>query len=332
MKYHLFFILFSVFSFEGCSLLSGRSPTSEYSIFTSIPGASVYRADGKSLGQTPLVLGWEDVSDTIDGRFVSFLIEKPGYFTRIIFFDATDSINLKIDLEVDKEFTRRKRKLITLEINNLKEVNGHLLEQKKYLTEAIDNYKQQDIVYQENMNILNTRLESVEAELLSARNEVVNKSKVCKNVNKVVTSTPKATVLPVQSVSVLRSNLENEIRLKLLRDKSFIKKRINQKRCPAAKVKYFPAPKTNLIIRNLLTAQFLIMNSDFSKAKKVMLKLEEKNPKVAAIYTLLAYIETVSGHVKKAKRYLKKSLAIDKKDKMARRMLEMISVNKKERP
>ncbi len=318
---------------SSCSLIGERSITAEYSLFTSVPGANIYRADGEVVGQTPLMLKWADIKDVADGRFVSFIVEKPGYFTRVVFFDVTDSVNLKIDLEVDRKYKEKRQKMAKKEIIHLQEKNEYLREQTKYLSHSIESFKKQESRFIKNMEILQARLRSSEIQLSDAKKHDGRLPSSIFNVanSKIEPPKEKHTALASKHTSSYQKEVEYLLLEKKLNQCSLEKSKqvSSQKRCPASKVKYFPPPRTNIIIRELLMAQFLIINNDFQKAKELILLLEEKNPNVAALYTLLAYIESTTGNIKKAKRYLRKSLSIDSKDKMAKRMVKMISLVEK---
>ncbi|GEM_PF-4805111 len=323
MNYRTFFIItLSFFALASCSLLGERSPNAEYSLYTSVPGANVYRSDGKIIGQTPLVLGWTDVEDVIDGRFVSFIVEKSGYFTRVVFFDATDSVNLKIDLAVDKEYLAKRKELVMMEIETVREKNDNLLAQKVLMSEAIASYKKNEEMYLKNMEVLTGRLKESDLQLAQMKDESFNRSIASAKVNvDVATKSVQPEVL-AEIVPVTPNKKEVEVDTPRPQDKKVVKE---SSKSTVTKVVYYPTPQTNALIRELLTVQFLIINNDYKSARDLILRMEQKNPKVAALYTLLAYIETKEGRIPKAQGYLKKSLMIDGKDDMAKRLLEVIS-------
>ncbi len=301
-----------------CSLVGERVPNAEYSIFTSVSGANVYRADGKVVGQTPLMLKWEDVADVVDGKFVSFLVEKPGYFTRVVFFDATDSVNLKIDLDVDREYKNKRHELALQQLKDLQEQNAILVEQKNYLKESVDQFKKDQNKYIENMEKMSLELKGREEKLHLM--QVDQASRV------------PASVGPVSDVTYndQRSQTRDaDLQILEYKLKECTAQKNNKSNSVKITAKYFPPPKTNAIIRELLTAQFLIISKKFDQAKKIILDLETKNPEVSSLYTLLAYVEMQNGSIDRAKKYVKKSLAIDGKDSMAMRMREMISLIEK---
>jgi tetratricopeptide (TPR) repeat protein len=326
IMYRIMLLVFLIFTFISCSLIGERTSSAEYTIFTSVEGAKVFRADGKDVGETPLVLNWKDIEDVVDGRFVSFLIEKPGYFTRVVFFDASNSINLKIDLDIDKDYKEKRKSELRTEVKFLIDKNKYLLDQKKYFIETIDNYKKQQVNYDENMELLRSRLS------VSSFQKTELKATVPIIAVPNLSSIKYTNLVAVRQIEGHKSELNllstqlNQCRVSKSIINKKVKKNIKPNRCPAARVKYYPAPRTNKIIRELLKAQFLIINNEFKEARLLILNLEEDNPKVAALYTLLAYIENNDGNLVKARRYLKRSLSIDKNDKMAKRMMKMISL------
>jgi hypothetical protein len=314
MKFASTFLLVTLlFLGPSCSMFGERSPTAEYSLHTSTPGANVYRSDGKVIGQTPLVLGWKDIEDVIDGRFVSFLVEKPGYYTRVVFFDATDSVNIKIDLDIDKQYREKRKEVSEVENEHLKDKNKFLLEQKELFVQSISDYKSQLQSYQTNMNALQKKLKYSEFKVREAKKDGTKlKSVVPLNLKPtpvIMKSHKEKVVMSCPKVEVISQRVESS------------------KICPKVKTlsKFYPKSKTNQIIRELLAAQFLIMNNEFPKARNMILELEKVHPHVGVVYTLLAYIEVKSGNSKKAKRYLRKSLQLDRRDKMAKRMMNMLS-------
>jgi tetratricopeptide (TPR) repeat protein len=296
------FILLTILTFSSCSLLGEKEIGAEYSIHSSIAGANVYRPDGKIIGQTPLDLAWEDVKDFADGRFVSFIIEKPGYYTRVVFFDASESVNLKIDLNVDKDFKKNRVKIAELKLEHEKVKNSHLKEQNSLLKISLADLKKQLNQYNQNMLRLQARLESANIKIQELH-----------EVTKVGGVNTKVLNLPMKTnFSVTRTPACKEVK---------------QRKCPKVKVlkKFYPSKETNEIVRELLTAQMLIINKDYAKAKNYILGIEERYPRVAAVYTLLAYIEINQGNKKKAKFYIDKSLRLDRNDQMAKRMLTLLA-------
>lgn len=290
------FILTFFFIFTSCSSLVNRKKTAEYTIFTSLDGAKVYRSDGKDLGETPLVMKWEDVEEVIDGNFVSLIVDKPGYFTRVIFFDASQSVNLKIDLEIDRDYKDKRKNEIQTELSFTRERNQELISINKTYQNDIAQYKKQQEVILNNMSLLAAKSEEKTFDPSSLLKELTSK---------IGSSTPNAVNASINKPAKARKT------------KTVYKKIL------------YPQMKTNSVIRQLLSAQFLIINSNLAKARELVLKIEEKHPRVGALYTLLAYIDSVEGNRARAKKYLKKSLAIDRNDVMAKRMLKIISQPKR---
>lgn len=324
-------IFFMGIILSSCSLLGEKELSTEYSIFTSVEGANVSLTDGKSLGQTPIVLGFEQVKDHVDGRFVSFFIEKPGYFTRVIFIDVTKSVNVKIDLGVDKEYALKREKEVITRNKYLEEKHKLFKDQKNFLVDSIENYKKQLSLIQENNRLLEKKLHSAEykVSLYQARDN--EELKRLKQKNKVVIKDNEKDNIGSLITKNLASQFNLEIK-KVNQELNLCKKTLSLKqpngakvnRCPSAVKKYYSSGKNNRIIRELLTAQFLLLNDQDDAAKEVIIKAEKGYPGVSAFYTLLAYIESSQGNTQKAKKYLKKSLSLDRNDQMARRMLQAI--------
>lgn len=104
--------LLILFSLTGCSLYKKVVTLPKYSIVTSVKGANVYSSKGKLLGQTPLKFGYKEIQDGIDGEFATLILEKDGYLSRVVFFEAERSVELKIDLKRDEFFQDNKYKLL----------------------------------------------------------------------------------------------------------------------------------------------------------------------------------------------------------------------------
>lgn len=323
---------------SSCSLIGEKELNTEYTIVTSVEGANVSFADGKPAGQTPLILGFEQVKDYVDGRFVSFFIEKPGYFTRVVFIDITRSVNVKVDLDVDKKYSLKREKEIVLRNRYLEDKQKFYEHQKKFLMDAIGNYKKQLELVQENNVLLEKKLKSSDYKLSLYRARDDQKLKELKQKNMAIKSDENINGL-------LGKNLASQFNLEITKANKELafcqgQLRLNQKahhvkvvapmRCPSSVKRYYSGPKSNKIIRELLTAQFLLLNNQVQQAKNVILKAEKGFPGVSAFYTLLAYIESSQGNNVKAKSYLKKSLHLDRNDQMAKRMLQAINEKKEE--
>jgi hypothetical protein len=98
----------------------------KYSIVSSVKGANVYTAKGKLLGQTPLRIEFKDIQDGIDGEFVTLIVEKESYHTRVIFFEAERSVELKIDLRRDDFFQDNKYQILKSRNSLLTKENSFL--------------------------------------------------------------------------------------------------------------------------------------------------------------------------------------------------------------
>ncbi|MFT6630499.1 MAG: hypothetical protein ACJAS4_000437 [Bacteriovoracaceae bacterium] len=103
----------------------------KYSIVSSVKGANVYTAKGKLLGQTPLRIEFKDIQDGVDGEFVTLIVEKESYHTRVIFFEAERSVELKIDLKRDEFFQDNKYQI-------MKSRNSLLAKENSFLKMKID--------------------------------------------------------------------------------------------------------------------------------------------------------------------------------------------------
>lgn len=107
----------------------------KYSLTTSVNGVNVYSAKGDLVGQTPLILKKEDISKALEGDFVTLILEKEGYLSRVVFFEASKSVELKIDLKRDKFFQDNKYML-------LQSRNKVLSDENDFLKRENDHYKE----------------------------------------------------------------------------------------------------------------------------------------------------------------------------------------------
>lgn len=77
-------------------------------------------------------------------------------------------------------------------------------------------------------------------------------------------------------------------------------------------------------VQEILLVQYQIIAGEMQKARKRLLELETAHPDISEIYSILAYLEYKAGNVTKAKKYLKKSLKINKKDLLAMRLRQFL--------
>ena len=125
------FYVFCFMNLLSCSLYKSMVALPKYSIVSSVKGANVYTAKGKLLGQTPLRIEFKDIQDGVDGEFVTLIVEKESYHTRVIFFEAERSVELKIDLKRDEFFQDNKYQI-------LKSRNSLLTKENSFLKMKVD--------------------------------------------------------------------------------------------------------------------------------------------------------------------------------------------------
>jgi hypothetical protein len=125
------FYVFCFMNLLSCSLYKSMVALPKYSIVSSVKGANVYTAKGKLLGQTPLRIEFKDIQDGVDGEFVTLIVEKESYHTRVIFFEAERSVELKIDLKRDEFFQDNKYQI-------MKSRNSLLAKENSFLKMKID--------------------------------------------------------------------------------------------------------------------------------------------------------------------------------------------------
>lgn len=125
-------VLLCIFiSFSSCSIFKSWQKPKSYEIRTSVKGTNVYNIKGKLLGQTPLLLKFEDVENHVEDEYVSLILEKDGYLSRVVFFDTGRNLNLRVDMKRDKFFQNNKYRL-------LKEHNNLLLLKNDFLRSQLE--------------------------------------------------------------------------------------------------------------------------------------------------------------------------------------------------
>lgn len=125
-------VLLCIFiSFSSCSIFKSWQKPKSYEIRTSVKGTNVYNIKGKLLGQTPLLLKFEDVQSHVEDEYVSLILEKDGYLSRVVFFDTGRNLNLRVDMKRDKFFQNNKYRL-------LKEHNNLLLLKNDFLRSQLE--------------------------------------------------------------------------------------------------------------------------------------------------------------------------------------------------
>lgn len=125
-------VLLCIFiSFSSCSIFKSWQKPKSYEIRTSVKGTNVYNIKGKLLGQTPLLLKFEDVQNHVEDEYVSLILEKDGYLSRVVFFDTGRNLNLRVDMKRDKFFQNNKYRL-------LKEHNNLLLLKNDFLRSQLE--------------------------------------------------------------------------------------------------------------------------------------------------------------------------------------------------
>lgn len=280
----------------------------EYFVKTSVPGVNIYRTDGKNIGLTPLLVTHEMVKDQIDGYFLTLLLTKEGYNDRIVMFDTRESVSLNVDMYFDKDLKTgqydimlEKNKLLKAQIEQLEMKLGQqsstMQEQNKLILELRRDLIAESMKDQKSSKLHQTKgLEKTH----HTRGRDVKKKKLTRS----IASISKAfTASSQNNVSIKKHN-------SLMR--KYQKLRDSQ----------------NELTQKILEVQYLILSQKYQQAKKELYSLEQKYGHIASLYTMLAYVEMKTHDYKMAKKFLNKSLSLNKKDKTALRMMEMIEYDK----
>ncbi len=263
----------------------------EYTIRSSKVGARVFSQSGKLLGNTPIHLGFEEIKDAIDGKFATLVIQKEGYNTRVLMFDISDSVNVKIDLEIDKNYSTAINDGLYKVITKLEKDNEKLFQQNIKLTQEVSHTQGRSSTYQEQIR----KLQMQESLLLEKIKGLTQLGKISSK----------------QPLSVSRVPASMPVKSPVCKDTVI-------KRVP------YKSKDLDQVISKVLGVQFMIIKGDYKTAKKEILTLEEKYPRFSTIYTLLGYVEMQERNFPKAYRYLKKSLRLNKDDQMAKRLMVMV--------
>lgn len=306
-------LLMTLLLSSGCSLFS-FGYKAEYKVETSMVGADVYLSNGVLMGQTPLDLTWESLSEVIDGRFVTIIIKKDGYFTRVVLFDTSDSVNIKIDLKVDKNF----KELMVKESHNRELMLKAKIEANESKNRVISNENQITRIRNEKIQIKNEKLQKSLDAYHEKYQQLLADLEKSESINSNLNVSLKSTKFDLKS-ALVRPAIKTQLNCT---EKKTAK--VKARRCPASIVKYYPNKRMNGVITDLLGIQFLIINGKLNEAKKKILKVEEKHPQVAALYTLLAYVEMQSNKFTEARKHIRRSLVLNKHDKMANRMSALL--------
>lgn len=281
----------------------------EYTIRASKNGAKVFSKSGKLLGTTPAHLSFEQIKNTIDGKFATLLVQKEGYNSRVIMFDITDSVNVSIDLEVDKTYSTNIRDGLYVMIEKLEKANSKLQQKNTELIKMISHADGKSTALEEKVQLLKNQ----ENILLERIKNMITYQDKLKNVKFLTDVEP---VVKPKSYSMTYKNLCRE--------------KIINKTCPKTRIRKvnYSTKQMDSIISKLLRVQFMLIRGEFSEARENILSIEEMHPNIATVYTLLAYIEMQSRDYAKAKKYLSQSLKLNKNDSMAKRMLAVLDVKK----
>lgn len=258
---------------SGCALIWPKMNQAEYRIETSMLGAEVYLANGKLIGETPLDTTFEQLSEVIDGRFATIIIKKDGYHTRVVLFDITDSVNIKIDLSIDKEFktlmvsdTVKREVMLRDKVKNLEERLRILKHESKIKKERNDKLSKIVEEYHKKYETILAEIDKVSASNRKLSRDLASTEA---EVEKTKLTVPRP-LLNVPGVEVSDTN-----QLSCPETVKTVVK-YKDKKCPKAIVKHYPLKRMNVIITDLLGIQFLIINGKLAEAKKQILELEEK--------------------------------------------------------
>jgi hypothetical protein len=284
------FYVFCFMNLLSCSLYKSMVALPKYSIVSSVKGANVYTAKGKLLGQTPLRIEFKDIQDGVDGEFVTLIVEKESYHTRVIFFEAERSVELKIDLKRDEFFQDNKYQI-------MKSRNSLLAKENSFLKMKIDSSNE-----------------------LMLRH--VNKLEDKKEDKKIVAKAPENTIVKSENEKTLQSSSQKKV---FKKKKNRSKKVSRNKKVPKG---YFSKRNGNLrpeLINEFLLVQSLINKRKFDQAKHDLYEIDKKNPNLTTTLNLLTYIELESGNYNLAQVLLDRTISLGKKDTMTDRLVTLLN-------
>ena len=138
-------LLLSLISLSGCSLYKDMVSLPKYRLSTSVKGANVYNSKGRLLGQTPMILAYKDIKDSLDGEFVTLILEKESYLSRVVFFESERSVELKIDLKRDEFFENNRYRLLEGRYELASKENLFLKEKIKSTEDILDKRKVESV-------------------------------------------------------------------------------------------------------------------------------------------------------------------------------------------